>query len=118
MFGPIDIWYACQEKPEYGEGLFGKNACNDQALMAAFSPMSYASPDDPPFMLVHGDRDTSVPFQQSLAFNDHLNKVGIPVFLVVVENAGHGFSPMGGEINPTLVEITQMLIAFFDNTLK
>jgi acetyl esterase/lipase len=118
MCGPIDIRYACQKKPKYGEGIFGKNVCNDQALLAAFSPMSYASPDDPPFMLVHGDRDTTVPLQQSLAFFDVLNKVGIPVFLVEVENAGHCFSPMGGQIDPTYVEITQMLIAFFDITLK
>ncbi len=29
------------------------------------SPPSHVSPDDPPFLLMHGDKDESVPFAQS-----------------------------------------------------
>ena len=32
------------------------------------SPISHVSPDDPPFLLMHGDKDESVPFAQSEEF--------------------------------------------------
>ena len=82
------------------------------------SKMTYASLDDPPFMLFHGDQDSTVPLQQSQIFFDHLNDVGVPVHLIVVKNAGHGFSSTGGELSPTIEEITTILLQFFDLSLK
>ena len=118
MFGPIDIKEFCLERNNYGDSLFGKNVCDDQALMTAFSPMTYASWDDPPFMLIHGDQDSKVPLQQSQTFYNHLKNFGIPAYLIIVNNAGHTFSPTGGEISPSIEEIIKIVIGFFDMVLK
>lgn len=63
------------------------------------SPISYVSPDDPPFLLMHGDRDETVPFSQSEDFEKALKAAGVTVKLIRVEGAGHGPS-FPGAIHP------------------
>ena len=62
----------------------------EAALYAEASPTSYVSPDDPPFLLVHGDADTVVPFSQSELFHEGLTKTGVTVDLIRVLGGGHG----------------------------
>lgn len=49
--------------------------------------------------------------------NDRLKAAGVPTTLVIVKNAGHGFIPTGGKIDPSAAELTRMLVAFFDQHL-
>jgi len=55
------------------------------------SPITYVSKDDPPFLIVHGDRDPMMPRAQSEIFRDSLKNAGVEVKLKVVGSAGHGF---------------------------
>ena len=56
-------------------------------------PQTWADADDPPFMIVHGTADQSVPFAQSGRLRDTLIALGrVPVFLPVPD-AGHGGFP-------------------------
>ncbi len=82
------------------------------------SPVTYASNDDPPFLILQGAKDALVPARQSLELYDRLRAVGVSVTLVIVKNAGHGFAPVGGRIKPTRAEITGMVADFFDEHLK
>lgn len=59
-------------------------------LYAEASPVSHASPDDPPVLLVHGDADEAVPFSQSEVFQEALTKAGVTVELIRVPGGGHG----------------------------
>jgi acetyl esterase/lipase len=54
------------------------------------SPTSYASKGDPPFFIVHGDKDLVVPYNQSERLTEALRKVGVPVTFVTVKGGGHG----------------------------
>jgi acetyl esterase/lipase len=54
------------------------------------SPIFHVSKGDPPFLIMHGDRDNTVPLQQSLAFAKSLQEAGVAVRLVVLKGAGHG----------------------------
>ena len=55
------------------------------------SPTTFISKDDPPFLIMHGDRDELVPISQSELFNDALKAAGVDVKMHVVKGAGHGF---------------------------
>lgn len=59
---------------------------------ATASAVSFASPDDPPFLLLHGTVDNTVAFNQSELLTDALQAQGVPVSFVPVQNAGHGGS--------------------------
>ncbi len=75
-------------------------ANRDKAARA--NPITYVSKADPPFLIMHGNRDNLVPYQQSELLRDALQKAGVPVTLKIVEGAGHGLG--GPEVNRTVEE--------------
>ncbi len=87
-------------------------------LLRKYSPVTYASKDDPPFLIVQGAKDTTVPLSQSESLYNALKQAGAAVDLVVVKNAGHSFAPVGGAISPSRQEISGLVGDFFDRTLK
>jgi dipeptidyl aminopeptidase/acylaminoacyl peptidase len=42
-------------------------------------------------MLLHGDHDTTVPYQESVAMAQELRRNGVECSLITVENGEHGF---------------------------
>lgn len=60
------------------------------ARLGQLSPIENIRPGAPPFLLIHGTRDTLVPFAQSRAMCDRLQATGGRCRLFPVEGAGHG----------------------------
>jgi len=54
------------------------------------NPVTYVTPDAPPFLVVHGDCDPLVPFGQSVILVEALRAAGVPVTFYTVKGAGHG----------------------------
>lgn len=54
------------------------------------SPVNQLRPGLPPFLLLHGDSDATVPLQMSVDFLAKLKSVGVPGELIVVPGAPHG----------------------------
>lgn len=57
---------------------------------ARANPIAYVSGDEPPFLLVHGDRDPLVPHHQSALLASALEAAGVPVTFYTVAGGGHG----------------------------
>jgi acetyl esterase/lipase len=72
------------------------------------SPITYITKDDPPFLVVHGTNDATVPFDQGLRFSEALKKGGVDAALIRIEGGGHG---IGGQ------EINSRVNAFFEKYL-
>ncbi len=70
--------------------LLGGSGKDVAELARKASPIMHISRDDPPFLIMHGDKDGLVPVAQSHAFADALKKAGVKVTLIVVKGAGHG----------------------------
>ncbi len=87
-------------------------------ILATASPVSHITPDDPPFLILHGNMDPVVPYTQSQIFHDRLVAGGVPSTLIIVQNGGHGFNAIGGPISPTYAEIARTIIGFFDEHLR
>ncbi len=79
------------------------------------SPVSHVSPDDPPFLLLHGDKDDIVPFRMSEMLEDLLRKANVAVKLVRVKGAGHGAS-FKGAIDPP--DLDKERVEWFDKHLR
>jgi acetyl esterase/lipase len=86
-----------------GPVLENKDACRRA------NPITYITKDDPPFLIMHGDKDMTVPINQSQIFCDALKSAGVKVTFHTVKGGGHGFS--GSEID-------KMVNDFFDANLK
>lgn len=112
MFGPVDLTDLPLWPLDLEEVIFGGEGSGPAQLKAA-SPIQYITPDDPPFLIIHGDRDPLVPLEQSIRFHHRLQEAGVDAELVIVENAGHSFFPMTGELNPSRMDITDRVVDFF-----
>lgn len=60
------------------------------AEVARANPITYVTPEAPPFLIVHGDRDPLVPYHQSTLLVAALEAAGVPVTFYTVVGAGHG----------------------------
>lgn len=113
MFGPADLTTLF---PTGLEGL--RDSVFDAFDLALASPVTHVTPDDPPFLILHGDADPVVPIAQSEALFAQLQAAGVPVQFVRVQHAGHSFVPASAEpISPSRAEITQLVVEFFTEQL-
>ncbi len=119
MYGPADMTRGHGNVIEklLGFLIFGTVSPQNPIFRRA-SPVTYITPDDAPFLIIQGEKDRLVPPAQSLEFHARLLAAGVPASLVLVRNAGHGFSARGGEIEPSRAELTTMLADFFDRYLR
>ncbi len=84
----------------------------DAKLEPDVSPLLKVTADDAPTLLIHGDKDTLVPIEHSRNIVPLFEKAGVPVKLVTVEGAGHGFTPkQNHEV------MTPALMAWFEKHL-
>jgi len=85
-----------------------------KSLVHKANPIKYVTEDDPPFFIMHGDKDKLVPLHQSELLLDALKKAKVPASLYVVRGGGHGLR--GGKETPE--QLFEMVADFFDKYLK
>ena len=78
------------------------------------SPITYISNDDPPMLLIHGDEDQVVPYEQSVSFLSKLDEYAIPAKLITIPGAGHGPTFPGAKNPPDFIGA---MVAWFDKYL-
>jgi len=77
------------------------------------SPLYNVTPDDPPFMILHGTADTTVSLEQSVRFSDALESNHVHVELMKITGASHSFA-----IQMKQLDLCPAVVAFFDKYLK
>lgn len=92
--------------------LIGASLDADKAKTDAVSPVHYVSPDNPPFLILHGTHDALVPYAQSLELQAALKAKGVAVWLQTLPGAGHGGPAFA---KPAVVKLMRN---FFDKHLK
>jgi dipeptidyl aminopeptidase/acylaminoacyl peptidase len=96
--GPFD--HDAADSPE--SLLIGGAIQENRGKVAAANPITYVSGDDPPFLIMHGDKDNLVPYQQSQLLHDALQAKQVPVTLTLVPGAGHGLG--GPAVNEAVTD--------------
>lgn len=116
FFGPTDFLQMDAQRlpdgqihdaPDSPESeLVGGPIQENKEKVARANPITYVTNDAPPFLIVHGDQDPLVPYQQSVLLVEALQKVGVDVTFYTVEGAGHGCFT-----DPRLPELTKAFLA-------
>lgn len=75
--------------------LFGRERLDDPMLqlMHDASPINAVKPGLPPFLLLHGDADQTVSYQQSVAMQARLRAAGVTCELITIKGGPHGMLP-------------------------
>jgi acetyl esterase/lipase len=84
-------------------------------LATLASPAAHATADDPPFLIIHGTADDTVPVSQSRRLRDALVGAGVDVELIEVPGGGHGNFR---DTKPNYRELERRMVEFFDKHLK
>lgn len=85
-------------------------SCKEKTATA--NPMTYVTPDDPPFLIMHGVLDCLVPFQQSVLLHTALELRGLDSKLVLIPTGDHGGSKFDEQ------QYRQMVSDFLDKNLR
>ncbi|WP_206028464.1 alpha/beta hydrolase [Thalassoroseus pseudoceratinae] len=115
LFGPTDLTQmgGSHDNPNSPEAkLIGGPVQEKKAEAAKANPINYITKDDPPFQILHGDKDRVVPHSQSELLTAALKKAGVPVTFHTLAGAGHG----GRQFESP--ETFQRILEFFDQHLK
>lgn len=94
FYGPSDfiLFYgtALPEKDDSPIGtLLGASPLERPDLSRVASPVTYVDKADPPFLIIHGEKDPDVPVTQSYLLRSYLTLANVPNELIVVKDAPH-----------------------------
>lgn len=85
------------------------------------NPISYVPSDGappPPFLIVHGERDETVPLGQGQLLHEALSRAGAEATFVPLAGVGHDFGALVGPAGPDLSPTRRLLLDFFDRHLR
>ena len=97
--------------------VFGATS-NSDPILTHFSPVTYVSKNAPPFLILGGELDLTVPPQQSEELARRLIQVGGTVSFQIVKNAHHCMPDASPPMEPSRPAITRLIANFFDQTLS
>lgn len=89
-YGITDVWawaYCC--KSHSAQNWLGDKKA-DEAFAKTVSPMTYLKKSSPPIYIVHGDADSTVPYEESVMLHKKLVELGVKTDFMTVPHGGHG----------------------------
>lgn len=85
------------------------------AKLHQMSPLFAVKKGMPPFLLIHGNKDDQVAYEQSPEFCDAIRKVGTACEIITIEGGGHG---MSGWRDASMQHWKPEMIAWLKKTLR
>jgi len=92
--------------------LIGCPLAQNPEKAAIASPITYVNAGDPPFLIVHGEKDPVVPPDQGKQLHSALQKAGVASQFIIIPDARHG----GPEFNSAEIQTT--VADFFKRNLN
>jgi acetyl esterase/lipase len=81
----------CRQRGLWPQAATGFDPGEDLAALLPYCPIQQIAADYPPTLLLHGDADTDVPYEQSVAMAGALANAGIAHKLITIADGEHGF---------------------------
>ena len=105
-----DYYLWCRQNGLWPHKVGGHDPQEEPDWFTPYSPERNVDVDGrkyPPTLLLHGDRDTDVPYAQSVLMADRLEAAGVEHELITISNGPHGFDH--SDEAPSSPEVTQAL---------
>ena len=121
FYGPADLVSLTEHRKQISKNMqqfLGVTQMDDatRKLMMEASPVSYIAKKMPPFLFIHGDKDATVPLEQSQEFCDKMKAVKAKCEVFVVPGAPHGVS--NWEKDDAFQEYKEKMVDWLKSVLK
>jgi acetyl esterase/lipase len=105
----------CRQHGLWPREVAGHDPRTEPEVFDPYCPLRNVTPSYPPTLLLHGDRDTDVPYEQSALMAAELARVGVAHELVTIPAGEHGFDREMQ--NPTAALAFDRVLAFLRASL-
>jgi dipeptidyl aminopeptidase/acylaminoacyl peptidase len=103
----------CRQNGLWPKEVAGHDPAKRPKAFDPFCPVRNVTKKYPPTLLLHGDKDTDVPYEQSVLMAEMLARHGVEHQLITMTNRGHGFD--GGRRaveDPVVAETFDHVVSF------
>lgn len=120
FYAPHDLVMQAEKRKTIGEGLGGLFGISQELSEANLKVLAGASPSNllhagmPPYLQIHGDKDSTVPYEQSTRFEKKMKALGNTCDIITIPGGAHG---MGGW-EKLGSDYAQQMIAWLRKTMK
>lgn len=107
LYGPVELM-------EWKDiNAFRKSRKDAPELYKQATPSTYADPNDPPVLTLHGTADKTVDVKQAELFDEAMKKKGAKHEMIIIPDAPHTF-----HLQPKQRDLRPVVLGFFDKHLK
>lgn len=110
--GKEKFYLYCRQQGLWLQEVGGRDPVADPVFFVPYCPIQNVTADYPPTLLLHGDRDTDVPYEQSVIMAEALTRGGIEHDLITIPEGGHGFDD--NKDDPQVVAAFARVVSFLD----
>lgn len=108
--GTDKLYLWCRQNGRWPQVVGGQDPVENPGFFTQYCPLDNVDGDFPPTLLLHGDEDTDVPYEQSELMADELSRQGVEHRLIPMAGMGHGFDREME--NPVVATTFAAVIAF------
>ncbi|WP_239616771.1 alpha/beta hydrolase [Cohnella mopanensis] len=112
----FEYYLYCRQNGIWLEEVTGLDRDRDEWLLNSLNPIHLLTNQFPPTLFLHGDQDTDVPYEQSVAMNQALQKLGVDSELITIEGADHVFDQHFND--PAVREAFEQIRLFLDRVFN
>jgi acetyl esterase/lipase len=105
----------CRQQGLWPKEVSGHDPDKEPKAFDALCPVRNVSANYPPTLLIHGTKDTDVPYEQSAMMAKELNRKGVEHELITVQDAGHG---LAGAKPSVVAETQDRVLAFLNKHMQ
>jgi acetyl esterase/lipase len=126
-YGPCDFekteLYNHDNRPNFrnrfGARIFrGKPSEEERlAMFREVSPINYMTANSPGFLMIQGDKDTTIPVKHAYYLEAKAKELNVPLEVMIIKNAGHNFREVGAKISPTRNDIIDRTVGYLTDRM-
>jgi acetyl esterase/lipase len=113
--GGAMLYLYCRQQGLWPKVLTGEDPEANPHAFDAFCPVRNVTREYPPTMLIHGTKDTDVPYELSVQMDKELTAQGVPHEFVTLPETGHGF---GRDQSDIAARTHQQVVEFLKKNAK
>ncbi len=86
-----NLYLYCRQNGLWPKVVAGLDPVTQSKAFDPFCPVRNVTRDYPPILLVHGTKDTDVPYELSVMMDKELTTKGVKHEFITIPDGGHGF---------------------------